>query len=207
MTSTPGESTIRANERGLPEDIKSKYEVISTGHAIAIMQNDFVDEWNDLLYVLRNFKLRKSSIVAKGGRKSPIAVQIDQMFSDRGWRGKGFKKTVTLDGKQLDASTHEIDYYRNHIAVEVEWNNKDPFFDRDLANFRLAHELREVSVGVMITRSDELQDIFVELGKGLSYGASTTHMSKLLPKVYGGGAGGCPLLIFGITKKLYEPDE
>jgi hypothetical protein len=28
-------------------------------------------------------------------------------------------------------------------------------------------------------------------------------MSKLLPKIEGGGAGGCPLLVFGMSKKLY----
>ena len=38
-------------------------------------------------------------------------------------------------------------------------------------------------------------------------GASTTHMSKLLPKIEGGGAGGCPVLVFGITKKLYDPSS
>ncbi|MBI4264532.1 MAG: hypothetical protein HY657_09165 [Acidobacteria bacterium] len=47
------------------------------------------------------------------------------------------------------------------------------------------------------------QEIFNELGKGASYGASTTHMSKLLPRLNGGSGGGCPILVFGITKKLY----
>jgi hypothetical protein len=32
-------------------------------------------------------------------------------------------------------------------------------------------------------------------------------MRKLLPKVEGGGAGGCPLLVFGISAKLYVEDE
>ena len=63
-----------------------------------------------------------------------------------------------------------------------------------------------VSVGIIITRSDELQQIFNALGKGKSYGQSTTHMSKLLPKIEGGGGGGCPIIVFGITKKLYIKD-
>ena len=29
-------------------------------------------------------------------------------------------------------------------------------------------------------------------------------MNKLKPRIEGGGGGGCPLLVFGITKKLYE---
>ena len=55
-----------------------------------------------------------------------------------------------------------------------------------------------------MTRCDELQELFRDVGRGSSFGASTTHMSKLLPRINGGGGGGCPLLVFGITKKLYE---
>jgi hypothetical protein len=29
-------------------------------------------------------------------------------------------------------------------------------------------------------------------------------MSKLLPHLYGGAAGGCPALVFGISSTLYE---
>jgi hypothetical protein len=93
------------------------------------------------------------------------------------------------------------------VALEIEWNNKDPFFDRDLNNFRLLFDLRAVSVGVIVTRADELQRIFKEIGRGSSYGASTTHMSKLLPKIEGGGAAGCPLLVFGITAALYREND
>ena len=80
------------------------------------------------------------------------------------------------------------------------------FFDRDLNNFRLLFELRAISVGVIITRTDALQGIFDGLGRGSSYGSSTTHMAKLLPRIEGGGGGGCPILVFGITPKLYEED-
>ncbi|MCX6377169.1 MAG: BglII/BstYI family type II restriction endonuclease, partial [Armatimonadetes bacterium] len=95
---------------------------------------------------------------------------------------------------------------KNKVALEIEWNNKDPFFDRDLNNFRLLFELRAVSVGVIVTRCDELQEIFDSLGKGSSYGNSTTHMSKLLPRLQGGGGGGCPILVFGLRKNLYCPE-
>jgi len=70
----------------------------------------------------------------------------------------------------------------------VEWNNKTEFYDRDLNNFRLLNVLNVLSVGVIITRVSELQRLFDELGKGASYGASTTHWDKLIPKVDGGGA-------------------
>jgi hypothetical protein len=97
-----------------------------------------------------------------------------------------------------------VDCYKNRVALEIEWNNKDPFFDRDLNNFRLLFDLRAISVGIIVTRCDDLQEIFDGLGRGSSYGASTTHMSKLLPRIEGGSGGGCPLIVFGIAKNLYE---
>jgi hypothetical protein len=102
--------------------------------------------------------------------------------------------------------THRHTCFKNRVALEIEWNNKDPFYDRDLNNFRLLFDLRVVSVGVIITRTDELQEIFDTLGRGKSFGNSTTHMSKLIPRINGGGGGGCSLLVFGITKKLYVED-
>src|SRR5438445_8783442 len=69
-------------------------------------------------------------------------------------------------------------------------------FDRDLNNFRLLFELRAIDAGVIITRCDQLQTIFKRLGRGHSYGASTTHMSKLLPRLGGGAGGGFPVLVF-----------
>ena len=107
----------------------------------------------------------------------------------------------------LDSPTHEVDCFKNRVALEIEWNNKDPFYDRDLNNFRLLFDLRVISVGVIITRCDELQEIFDGLGRGKSYGMSTTHMSKLLPKIRGGGGAGCPLLAIGIKRSLYEQDH
>lgn len=43
-------------------------------------------------------------------------------------------------------------------------------------------------VGVIVTRMSELQDLFNNLAKGASYGQSTTHWRKLIPKVDGGGS-------------------
>jgi hypothetical protein len=160
-----------------------------------------------MIEILQGFSLKKSAIIKPGGRKSPIAEAIDEAFYARGWIEKKFNITTSIDSNALEMPTHDIDCFKNEVGIEIEWNNKDPFYDRDLNNFRLLFELRAISVGVIITRCDELQDIFKALDKGPSYGASTTHMSKLLPRVWGGGAGGCPVLIFGISSKLYRENE
>ncbi|MBY0515044.1 MAG: hypothetical protein K2P78_14220 [Gemmataceae bacterium] len=191
----------------LPASIRDMYEVHEWKHACAILHGDFSNEWNDIVDVLEQFRLKKSWIAVGGGSKTDAAGAIDSFLYKRGWKEKKFDTAIKVDDATVDSPTHKVDCYKNRVAVEVEWNNKDPFFDRDLNNFRLLFELRTVSVGVIITRCDELQAIFNALGRGKSYGAATTHMSKLLPRIRGGGGGGCPLLVVGISKKLYVEDD
>lgn len=205
MVGTLGRVHNMLNGR-LSSFVRDNYEVQEWKHASAILTQDYPQEWADILAVLESFRLKKSWIAEGGGRKSKVSEHIDSFLYGRGWVEKKFETGVVLDGMQLDSPTHQIDCFKNGIALEIEWNNKDPFFDRDLNNFRLLFDLRAVSVGVIITRCDELQEVFKDLGRGSSYGASTTHMSKLLPKIEGGGAAGCPLLVFGISKKLYIED-
>lgn len=188
----------------LPEFLRTNYEVYEWKHATAILKSDFPSEWNDITEVLTNFRLKKSWLTVGGGSKSKVSESIDSEFYRRGWIEKQFETEIVLDATRTKSPTHQIDCFKNRVALEIEWNNKDPFFDRDLNNFRLLFDLRAVSVGVIITRCDDLQQIFASLGRGSSYGASTTHMSKLLPRINGGGGGGCPILVFGISKDLYE---
>ena len=191
----------------LPPFILDHYEVHEWHHACAILREDFPNEWNDILAVMQKFRLRKSWITQSGGAKSKVSAFIDNFLYERGWVEKEFTTQVIIDGAARDTPTHKVDCFRNRVALEIEWNNKDPFYDRDLNNFRLLFELGAISVGVIVTRCDDLQDLFVALGRGSSYGASTTHMSKLLPRIEGGGGSGCPILVFGISKKLYSEDE
>ena len=200
----------------IPKDLRNKYEIIEWKNATAALRYDHPEEWDDLLYVLSNFKLLKEHILTPGGNKSPIARSINGMFGGRGWREMAFdiaihveykavqgRKKKVVDAASYEIPTHQVDYYKNRVAVETEWNNKDPFFDRDLNNFRLLHEYGLIDVGVVITRSWELETLLRKLGKGASYGRNTTHMDKLRPRIYSNTSGGCPVLAFGITSRLY----
>jgi hypothetical protein len=179
----------------LPRSLRKKYEIHEWKHASAILAADFPNEWKDIVDLLMQFKFCKSWITFGGGSKSKVAKAIDRFLLSRGWVEKEFSTSVKVDGRVMKSPTHKVDCYKNRVGLEIEWNNKDPFFD-----------LRAISVGVIITRCDDLQDIFDDLGRGDSYGASTTHLSKLLPRIEGGGGGGCPLLVFGIKKELYDED-
>lgn len=190
-----------------PQEIQDNFEIHEWRHASAILQSDFPNEYADICDVLSRFRLQKSWITKGGGRKSKISEWIDGEFYKKGWLEKRFDTKITVDESETESPTHGVDCFKNRIALEIEWNNKDPFYDRDLNNFRLLFDLRVISVGIIITRTDELQEIFEALQRGSSFGASTTHMSKLLPRIKGGGGAGCPLLVFGIKKELYVDDD
>ncbi|WJQ81015.1 BglII/BstYI family type II restriction endonuclease [Brevibacillus brevis] len=187
----------------LPVDLREKFEVYEKNHAIAILMTDFPKEYEEIINILREFELTKDDILKPGGRKSPIAEKLDGQFYQLGWLEKQFRIDISVDSEDHHTPSHKVDCYKNRVGIEIEWNNKDPFYDRDLSNFRLLHDLNAISVGVIITRSDDLQEIFNELGKGSSYGASTTHFGKLKPRIDGRGGGGCPILVFAIKKECY----
>jgi hypothetical protein len=190
----------------IPKDIADLYEVHEWRNAAGVISTAHSNEWDDIQHALRSFVLLRSEIMQRGGRKSQIAIRFDSLLIERGWTEKQFATSITIDDKKYCSPTHKVDCYKNGVALEVEWNNKTEFYDRDLNNFRLLYDLRAIDVGVIVTRSSHLQRIFEELGRGKSYGASTTHIEKLLPRLHGGSGGGCPILIFGITEKLYRED-
>lgn len=192
--------------QSLPTSVTDKFEVAETHHATSILQVDFPVEWNDIVAMLEQFTLRHSQIIQPGKNRSQVAIGIDAFFFVRGWQKHTFQIEVLADGISKLAPTHEVDNFKNRIAVETEWNNKDPFYDRDLTTFRLLFELNVLSVGVIVTRARELQDIFAKLGRGSSYGNSTTHMDKLVPRLENRASGGCPVVAFGIKKSAYDPN-
>lgn len=49
------------------------------------------------------------------------------------------------------------------FALEIEWNNKDPFYDRDLENFKRLHADGAISIGGIITRGKSLQSTLPDI--------------------------------------------
>lgn len=190
----------------VPGDITALYEVHEWRNAVGVLTTACPNEWIEILAALRSFRLHRSEILAAGGNRSKIVERLERPLKNTGWVEKQFSTAILIDQEHRESPTHSVDCFKGRVALEVEWNNKDPFYDRDLNNFRLLFDLQVIDVGVIITRSSELQGIFNTIGKGSSYGASTTHMSKLLPRLRGGSGGGCPIVVFGIKQELYFED-
>ncbi len=192
----------------VPQRLRDRFRFADHLHARSILAGDFPNEWNDILDCLDQFVLKKSAIIVGGGGRSSIPGDIDGFLSSRGWLEKRFDVKIVVDGMERPTPTHKIDNVKNGIGLEVEWNNKTEFYDRDLNNFRLLHQLGILAVGVIITRQSELQELlFNPLLIGSKYGNSTTHWDKLIPKINGGGAGGCPLFLVGLGMDCYDSNQ
>jgi hypothetical protein len=197
----------------IPEDIRERYEVHDYHHAAAILRNEFPREFDELCAALRKFRVTTAEIRKSGGNESDIPKKFSALLRPS-WAEKKLKASMVVDGKAVSEDTHKIDYIKGRVALDVEWNSKDQTFDRDLYAFRAFFEYDRISVGVLVTRStDDLNNVFRGLGtfedkRGkvgpviAKFGASTTHMGKLLPRLKAGRNGGCPVLVFGITRKL-----
>lgn len=138
----------------LPPELELACVVKQWRHAIAILSQDFPEEWRDICEILSTFRIPRGWIAVGGGNRSQVSKSLDAAFYARGWSEKKFKTRIQVDDRTIESPTHKVDCYRNSVALEIEWNNKDPFYDRDLNNFRLLFELRAVSVGVIVTRVD-----------------------------------------------------
>lgn len=197
----------------IPNGLLEFYEFHEWRNAIAVLRSAYPQEWTDILEILAEFRILRSDIGEKGekgGGKSKVAIRMDRMFRAKGWRPEEFDTSIVVKTAEttheIKSPTHEVDCFKGKIALELEWNNKTEFYDRDLNNFRLLFELRVADVGVVITRCDELQNIFKGMGKGDSYGPTTTILSKLIRKLDGGAGGGCPVLAVGMKSTLYLDD-
>lgn len=195
-----------------PVEFIPRWDCYDWRNAKAILDQVHTKEWKDVISVLSEFRLLHSKLAAKGKNKTEVSKSIDSSLYKLGWVEKHFDTKIVVDKAEYESPTHSVDCFKGKVAIELEWNNKDPFYDRDLNNFRLLFDLRVVDVGIIVTRSTALQKWLhhnhkmFEKAHG-TYGASTTHFDKLETRIIGGGAGGCPVFVFAMTEHLYLDDR
>jgi hypothetical protein len=125
------------NLQALLEKVQSRYHIEERWHACAILSQDFPEQLQDVIDCLNQFTLLKSEIVVGGGRKSKIADRFDKFFAGRGWQESSTSIKMVIGERTVEMGTHKVDYCKGKIAVELEWNNKDPFYSTDLNAFRV----------------------------------------------------------------------
>lgn len=202
----------------LPADFLELYEVHNFRHAAEVLAAGCAPEFAELIAALGQFRLSTADILTKGGNESQIPKRMAALFRPLRWhetriRGDlvvtiethtehGVDKTESRLDDFMDG--HKVDFVKNRVAFDLEWNSKDQTFDRDLYAFRAFHEAGIISAAVLLTRSADLNEVFKTLGVMHQYGASTTWMGKLLYRLKAGRNGGCPVLVLGITSRLIE---
>ena len=191
-------------ETHVPADLRELYEIYEYRHAAALLYSEFPTLYSEICETLRVFRLSKSQLLKSGGNESEIPKTFSRLLRPKDWKEGKLSASLLVDNQTIQQDTHKIDFIKGRVAFDLEWNSKDQTFDRDLFAFRTFFDYDKISVGILVTRSEQLNPIFQELGIIHKYGASTTHMGKLIPRLKAGRGGGCPLLVFGITKKLVE---
>lgn len=196
-----------------------------TRYADVILKEAFPARFRDLQMTLEGFQPTLDELRASGGGRTVFVRRFDESLRNKLEKGRRVwgEQVVTIErGIGLSSNSGSVSKERSHeidmfgfgslarplpgIAVEMEWNNKDPFFDRDLNLFQALHRETAIAVGIIVTRGPTLQSLISGVVRskdgGFKYGQSSTHWDKLVPKVNLGGGGECPLLLVGI-----EPDR
>lgn len=137
------------------------FEIEFHSHAKAILAEDFPKAVTELDSALEKISIPIEDLVRGGGGEAKVTQSLRRTLSSLGWQKHEFEIKKLIDGKERESISHQIDHVRalpgGMIALEIEWNNKDPFFDRDLENFKRLHAEGAISVGVIITRGSSLQ--------------------------------------------------
>lgn len=212
-------------DRYINADIRDRFEFYSYGHALEILHDAFPVEWEEVQTCLRQLRLTVADLKTAGGNESPIPKKFDHVLYPFGWREirisgdlivkKYPRQTAQRRGRFADQpyetetiegyiDGHNIDFLKNRVAFDLEWNSKDQTFDRDLLAMRTYFDCGLIDVGIIVTRAEELNDIFRKENIMAKYGASTTWMGKLLSRLDSRRNGGCPILAVGIRKGCVE---
>ena len=143
--------------------IAKGFQVEHHGHAKAILTSDFPDAIIELETALLDATIPVEEIIAGGGGEAKGTQRLRRALNAAGWPKFTFTIEKRINGVARESISHEIDHVRTfpggeRVALEIEWNNKDPFFDRDLENFKRLHADGAISAGVIVTRGKSLHD-------------------------------------------------
>ena len=144
---------------------KKDFQILALHHAEAILLHDMPNAVLELEQVLLGMEIPISELVKGGGGEGEFTQRVRKQLSrEFGWKKHKFEIKKIVDGIEKESISHEIDHVKNFgsgvFALEIEWNNKDPFFDRDLENFKRLHADGVISIGAIITRGESLQRAF-----------------------------------------------
>lgn len=169
--------------------IAKGFEIRFLSHAKSIIAGDFPEALIEIGNALDTIELPISEIIGSGGGETKFTQRLRRSLVSLGWRKHVFKIGKTIDGVARESTSHEVDHVKVYggvgvVAMEIEWNNKDPFFDRDLENFKRLHLEGAISVGVLITRGSSLQDALPDVVRRFTHDRQINSFDDLAANGY-----------------------
>lgn len=139
------------------------FDVLFLSHARSILEGEFPEALIEIERVLSAIELPISEIIGSGGGETQFTQRLRRALATLNWKKHIFEIGKTINGVPRESTSHEVDHVKRYVdagvvAMEIEWNNKDPFYDRDLENFKRLHAEGAISVGIIITRGQSLQE-------------------------------------------------
>jgi hypothetical protein len=161
---------LRYYTRMLKRLLNQGFQVQFCSHAEAILAGDFPAAVAELESALSTATIPIEEIIAGGGGEAKGTQRLRRALTKRDWVKTTFTVEKRINGVPKESQSHQVDHVRAfgdsaRIALEIEWNNKDPFFDRDLENYKRLHADGAISVGIIVTRGTSLQSSMRDLVK------------------------------------------
>lgn len=177
VASAPGDTgdPITVVEAKIPMEIRNRYEVHSYRNAAVILSEMRTTEFAEIVSALNAFSITKEMIRKAGGNESEIPKLLSCSLRPEGWyetivqadlqvrrirsqpvakkkRGQSaFEKKSSTVVRERYLDGHKIDYVKDRVAFDLEWNSKDQTFDRDLYAFSAFFQCGMIDVGVLVT--------------------------------------------------------
>jgi len=160
------------------------FDVQYLSHARAILTGEFAPQLEELAGVLAGLSLPITEIIGSGGGETRFTQRMRNALAQMQAQKHNFVVAKIVDGVEKEATSHEVDHVRavppiGTIGCEIEWNNKDPFFDRDLENFKRLHAEGAISVGIIVTRGASLQAAMWDLVRRFAERRKVTDFDSL----------------------------
>ena len=146
------------------------FQVEFLSHAKAILGADFPTAVAEIESALAETTIPIEEIIVGGGGEAKGTQRLRRALAAKGWVKTTFVIEKRINGIPRESQSHEVDHVRefedgSRIALEIEWNNKDPFYDRDLENFKRLHADGAISLGIIVTRGKSLHENMRDLVK------------------------------------------
>ena len=146
---------------------EAEFDVGDTNHASAILAADFPEPLEELCSTLLCQEIKCEELVRERGGESQTRQRLRLAFSEKGWLRRNVVIRKMVDDRESEKSIYRIDHFRQHengaIALDIQWNNKNLFFDRELKKFQRLHVEGVISVGVIVTRGSSLQNQLLDM--------------------------------------------